>query len=152
VDSIPLQLALPFDQKVKLLVVDDDYETREILQLFFSKRGYAVFTAATGKEALDEIDRGLDFDVVLLDVFMPRVGGMEVLSEIQQRTPRPSVILLTGLADKEIAQDALRLGAFDCILKPFDLGQVESSVAACLGHREYHEQSWWRRHILKSAA
>jgi CheY-like chemotaxis protein len=139
------QMPLPFDDVAKLLVVDDHAETREILQVYFSGHGFEVTTAGTGKEALEAIERIADFDVVLLDVFLPSVGGMEVLTEINRRKPRPSVILLTGLADREIAHDALRLGAFDYILKPFNLLHVEDSVNACLAHREYSRQSWWKR-------
>ena len=81
----------------------------------------------------------------LLDVFIPDIGGMEVLTEINELSSPPGVILLTALADREIAQDALRLGAFDYILKPADLNQLESIVVACLGHNEYRKRSWWRR-------
>lgn len=148
----PVQLELPFFEKVKLLVVDDDNDTREILAFYFTDRGYSVFKAQTGKDALRIIEDSPELDVVLLDIFIPDVGGLEVLSEIQKREPRPSVILLTALADREIAQDALRLGAFDYMLKPFDLPQVESSVVACLGHTEYVKQSWWKRFVLGPAA
>jgi DNA-binding NtrC family response regulator len=139
------QMPLPFDEGVKLLVVEDHADTREMLEWYFSSRGYEVLTAQTGKEGLEIIERNEDLDLVLLDVFLPGMGGMELLTEVNRRSPRPSVIVLTGLADKEVAQDAVRLGAFDYILKPFNLGQVEDSVIACLAHREYSRQSWWKR-------
>jgi DNA-binding NtrC family response regulator len=128
-----------------LLVVEDDTDTREVLAVYFAGQGYTVSTAETGKEALEAIKNDCDLEIVLLDLFIPDIGGMEILTEINRQTPRPSVILLTGLADKEVAHDALRLGAFDYILKPYNLQQVESSVVACLAHREYLEQSWWKR-------
>jgi DNA-binding response OmpR family regulator len=143
--TYPVQLEIPFDEPVKLLIVEDDPDTREMLAFYFAIEGYRVTTVGTGKQALEAIQLNRDFDVVLLDLFIPDIGGMEVLSEISHQTPRPSVILLTGLADKEIARDALRLGAFDYILKPFNLPQVESSVVASLAHREYLKQSWWNR-------
>ncbi len=123
-----------------------------MLAVYFSGQGYEVYTAETGTAALEVIGGGAGIDVVLLDVFIPGMGGMEVLGEINRRTPRPSVILLTGLADKKIAQDALRLGAFDYILKPFNLAQVESSVVASLAHGEYLKQSWWKRVALRPAS
>jgi DNA-binding NtrC family response regulator len=116
-----------------------------MLAFYFACAGYRVAQVRTGKEALEAIQRNPDFDLVLLDLFLPDIGGMEVLSEINRQTPRPSVILLTGLADKEITQEALRLGAFDYILTPFNLPQVGSSVVACLAHREYLKESWWKR-------
>src|SRR5262249_35948240 len=131
----------------KILIVDDDHDTAEMLTIFFSRHGYSVETVHTGKAALDKI-RKETFDVVLLDVFIPDIGGMEVLTEINKLPGPPGppgVVLLTALADREIAQDALRLGAFDYILKPSDLGQLESVVVACLVHNEYRRKSWWRR-------
>jgi DNA-binding NtrC family response regulator len=143
--TYPVQLQFSFTEPVKLLVVEDDIDTRDMLAVYFSGQGYAVVTARSGREALEAIERHLDLEVVLLDLVIPDIGGMEILSEINRLTDPPSVILLTGLADKEIAHDALRLGAFDCILKPYNLSQVESSVVACLAHREYLKQSWWQR-------
>src|SRR5207237_1338332 len=85
-----------------------------------SYQGYFVATARTGTEALEATWHGPGFDVVLLDLFIPDIGGLEVLAEISRLTDGPSVILVTGLADKEIAHDALKLGAFDYILKPYN--------------------------------
>ena len=133
-------------------MVEDDPDTLEMLAVYFSGQGYTVATAKTGKEALQVIESDQDLDLVLLDLFIPDIGGMEILAEINHQTPHPSVILLTGLADKEIAHDALRLGAFDYILKPYNLTQVESSVVACLAHREYLKQGWWKRIALKPAS
>jgi DNA-binding response OmpR family regulator len=147
----PTQLKLSFGEGVKLLVVEDDADTLEMVAVYFSQDGYIVTQARSGKEALAILEREPDFDLVLLDLFIPDIGGMEVLTEINRQATPPSVILLTGLADKEIAHDALRLGAFDYILKPYSLPQVESSVVACLAHREYLKQSWWKR-TLKSAS
>jgi DNA-binding response OmpR family regulator len=141
----PVQLELEFSEKPKILIVDDDRDTLEMLSIFFMTHGYSVAVAPTGKAALDAIQTAPGFDVVLLDVFIPDVGGMEVLTEIKKLNSPPGVILLTALADREIAHDALRLGAFDYILKPSDLIQLESTVVACLGHNEYQKQSWWRR-------
>ena len=141
----PTQLQLSFAEAVKLLVVEDNADTRDMLTVYFSQEGYSVSQAQSGKEALALLESEKNFDLVLLDLFIPDIGGMEVLREINQQASPPSVILLTGLADKEIAQDALRLGAFDYILKPYSLSQVESSVVACLAHREYVKQSWWNR-------
>jgi DNA-binding NtrC family response regulator len=129
----------------RLLVVDDDSDTQEILRTFFSAHGYQVITAQNGYEALSAVSRDSGIDIVLLDVFLPGIGGMEVLREIHALVGGPSVILLTGLADREIAQDALRLGAFDYILKPMDLARLLTTVEVCLDHREYLKQSWWKR-------
>ena len=133
-------------------MVEDDPDTLEMLAVYFSNQGYSVATAENGRTALDAIAHDPGIDVVLLDLFIPDIGGLEVLAEISRHPPGPSVILLTALADKEIAHDALRLGAFDYILKPYNLAQVESSLVACLAHRDYLKQSWWERVALKPAS
>src|SRR5947207_12202952 len=131
----PTQLQLSFAEPIRLLVVEDDADTREMLEGYFSREEYTVVTAASGKQALTLLRDHPDFDLVLLDLFIPDIGGMELLSQINGLPVPPSVIVLTGLADKEIARDALRHGVFDYILKPYSLPQVESSVVACLAHR-----------------
>ncbi len=141
----PVQIDLPLTEMPKILVVDDDADTRDLLKVFFTGRGYDVLTASDGNEAISAIDHDSKIDIVLLDVFIPAMGGLEVLKEIQSRNNGPSVILLTGLADKEVAQDAVRLGAFEYLLKPFDLARLEAAVEVCLDHREYLKQSWWKR-------
>ena len=141
----PIQLDLPLIYSAKVLVVDDDAETRDILRVFFSTHDYEVRTASDGTEALRALEDEPDIDVVILDVFIPAVGGLEVLHEIQNLPSRPGVILLTGLADREVARDALRMGAFEYILKPVDLARLRVAVDVCLDHREYLKQSWWDR-------
>ena len=141
----PTQLELPLVHKTAILVVDDDADARDILKTYFSIRGYEVLTAIDGNEALAVIQRNPKIEIVLLDVFIPAIGGLEVLKEIQALKEGPSVIFVTALADKEIAQDALRLGAFEYILKPVGLGRLEAAVQVCLDHREYLKQSWWKR-------
>ena len=147
-----IQLALSFEKKGKLLIVEDSADARRAIAAYFSTQGYEVLEASKGKDALDTIRRNRDVDVVLLDLFIPEIGGLELLTEIQICPERPGVILLTGLADREVAHDALRLGAFDYILKPVNLHELESSVVACLAHREYLKQSWWKRLSLKSTS
>src|SRR2546428_14097192 len=79
VESVnPVQLALSFGEKVKVLVVEDYPDTREMLALFLAGHGYTVVTARDGREALDALEQDPTFDVVLLDVFIPKVGGLEV--------------------------------------------------------------------------
>ena len=141
----PMQLELPFTRRPRLLIVEDDYDSLELLSLFLSSRGYSIITAQTGRQALEAIESYPDIDVVLLDLFIPGVGGMDVLAEINKRETHPGVIILTALPDRQIAQKAMKLGAFDCILKPADLAHVESSINACLDHIEYRQQSWWKR-------
>jgi DNA-binding NtrC family response regulator len=80
------------------------------------------------------------------------MGGMELLGQISRRKSRPGVIVVSGLGDREIAAQAVRLGAFDYIQKPFDLSRLESTVVACVGHVDYRRQIWWKRLIQGQAA
>jgi two-component system KDP operon response regulator KdpE len=150
--AYPTRLNLAFSETAKLLVVEDNPDTLEMLKVYFSHHGYTVITARNGKEALEALDHEHDFDLVLLDLFIRDIGGMGVLTGINRRTDPPSVIVVTGLVDKEIAHDAVRLGAFDYILKPYSLPQVETSVVVCLAHREYVKQSWWKPIAPKPAS
>lgn len=150
--ACPTQLNGTPGETAKLLVVEDNPDTLEMLKLHFSHQGYTISTARNGKEALDALDHEHDFDLVLLDLFIADIGGTEVLTEINHRTDPPSVIVVTGFTDREIAHDAVRRGAFDYILKPYHLTQVETSVVACLAHREYVKQNWWKRIALKPAS
>ena len=80
-----------------------------------------------------------------VDVSMPEMGGMEALSEIMKKKPHPEVIMLTVAEDREIAQQAIRHGAFDYVLKSSDPATLESSITACVQHAEYQKQPWWKR-------
>jgi len=74
------------------------------------------------------------------------MGGLEALKSIMASDPHPNVIMITSVADREIAQQARKTGAFDYILKPFNLSAVEASITACLSRSAYKKQkSWWKR-------
>jgi DNA-binding NtrC family response regulator len=124
-------------ERPRVLIVDDEESTRQILSEFLEGRGYATATSADGMEALETIDLKPDIRVVLLDINMPRMGGMEALREIVRRKPHPTVVMMTALADREIATQAVKLGAFDYLLKPPDLNIVQTAISAGLSHFEY---------------
>jgi DNA-binding NtrC family response regulator len=132
------------DSRVTVLIVDDEDELRSVLAEFLSGRGYAVSGVRSGKEALEYLGSH-PVQVVLLDVMMPAMGGMEVLTEVMGMDPHPNVIMMTAVADRELARRAMKIGAFDYILKPFDFGAIEASITACVSHVEYQKQPWWRR-------
>jgi two-component system response regulator (stage 0 sporulation protein F) len=135
-----------------LLIVEDDEDTRMVLTHYFSIRGYDVVGACTGRQALQIAKSDPLLDIVLLDVFVPEVGGMEVLHQLKGMKPDVGVVMMTALGDREIARHALQLGAFDCLLKPLDLQQVEASIVASQSHTEYQQKSWWKRLIADPAA
>ena len=144
--SLPGALsAMGHDGRISILIVDDEDDIRGLLSEFLNVRGYAVTSATNGREALVAVDKDPGLQIVLLDVSMPLVGGMEALSYIMSLDPHPSVIMMTAVADREIARQAMKIGAFDYVLKPFDFAAIEASITACLSYSEYQKQPWWKR-------
>lgn len=133
------------DSRVNILIADDEDDIRNLLSQFLSMRGYAISFATNGHEAVLAVEKNPDVQIVLLDVSMPLMGGMEALSHIMSFDPHPSVIMMTAVADREIARQAMKTGAFDYILKPFDFAAIEASITACLSYSEYQKQPWWKR-------
>jgi CheY-like chemotaxis protein len=120
----------------RLLIVDDDRELVGILTGILSRRGYNVVDAFSGREALEVLERDSAVTLVLLDVILPEGDGIETLKAIKQRYPRLTVILLSGVADLEVALLAERLGAFDYLLKPIDYEELEGRIIAGLADKE----------------
>jgi DNA-binding response OmpR family regulator len=134
--AIDLQIRVETDGAQHVLVVDDEEEIRSILSQFLTSRGYATSAARDGIEALKILNRNPDIAVVLLDITMPRMSGLETLTKIMQRQPHPGVIMVSAGADTAVAQRTLNLGAFAYILKPPDFSEVEATVSACIACSE----------------
>jgi CheY-like chemotaxis protein len=130
---------------VRILAVDDEPELLDILSSVLTRRGYVVVEAGTGREALEALEHDSSIAMVLLDVILPDGGGLATLKEMKHRHPHVGVILMSGVADAEIAHHAKRLGAFDYMLKPIDYEQLEGRIIAGLAAGEFHQRSWWRR-------
>ena len=144
--SLPAKLSiLGGDDRIGVLIVDDEEDLQKVLSEFLTGRGYVVSAAKTGKDGLLELAGNPSVQIVLLDVMMPVMGGMDVLAHIMGRDPHPNVIMMTAVADRELARRAMKIGAFDYILKPFDFSAIEASITACLSHSEYQKQPWWKR-------
>ena len=107
----------------KILVVDDEALARKLLKDFLESKGYDVITANGGKEALEKIRKGPD--IVLLDIMMPDMNGMEVLDKIKETSPSTVVIMVTALAENAIGVESIKRGAFDFVTKPIDLKHLE---------------------------
>ncbi len=107
----------------RVLVVDDERVIREILADFLSMEGFAVRTAENGRDALGELAKG-GFDLVLSDLKMPDLGGIELLEAIGKHAPNVIVVIMTGFGTVETAIDAMKRGAYDYILKPFKVEEV----------------------------
>lgn len=117
----------------EILVVDDDDIIRETLCELLTQ-DHICHSANTAERALDKLEAQA-FDVVLTDVSMPGLSGMDLLNRVVDLYPGTPVIIISGLSDQEQAQSLIGLGAFDYLLKPFRLEVVEDSVRRALEHR-----------------
>jgi DNA-binding NtrC family response regulator len=116
-----------------LLVVDDDQHVRDLLYDLFADE-HRCHTTDSAEKALVLIDREF-YDVVLTDISMPGLSGLELLGLVRQRYPETPVIIISGITDQEHARGLMKLGAFDYLLKPFSLERVEESVRRALESR-----------------
>ncbi len=117
----------------KILVVDDDSVMREMLKRYLSSKGYEVCLAEDAVSCIDEVDN-FKPDMILLDIMMPGMGGIETLKEIKKIDPNIGVIMVTGLTDKELARRTFNLGAYDYIMKPFSLAHLDTVVMTTASH------------------
>jgi DNA-binding NtrC family response regulator len=114
----------------KLLVVDDEKNLRLVVQKEMSRQGHDVETAADGEAAWGMLEES-DFDVVLCDINMPRLDGIELLRRARERSQNPpEMIMLTGQATVESAIEAMKLGAYDYLTKPYRIGELSALVTA----------------------
>ena len=111
----------------RVLVVDDDPGTVELLQEFLQGKGYEVLTAGNGAWALRKVKEERPH-VILLDIQMPKMDGLEVLRQVKALDPTVSVIMVTGVNEEAIGRKAVELGAFDYIVKPLDLPYLERTL------------------------
>jgi len=128
------------DRCPRTLIVDDDPSITALYKRTLTEKGYDVATAATGEEALAELDRGR-FDAAVIDLVLPGVGGMEVVAAARRMDPPPVVVILTGYASLDSAIEAVRYGAFDYLRKPADPQQLVDTLQRGLASRELLSKS-----------
>jgi two-component system response regulator PilR (NtrC family) len=120
---------------VRILIADDEQIIRESLSFVLKKEGYEVEEAANGMEALRKHEQK-PFDIVITDIEMPELRGIELLERITQRSPRTFVMIITAFASIETAIQALRKGAYDYILKPVEFDDLLHRLRKLVEHRE----------------
>ena len=125
--------------KYKGLLVDDEEIMIKYLSRFLIKKGFDVTTAMNGNEALEKIKRQ-DFIVVLLDVLMPGLDGIDTLREMKKIRPLSEVIMLTGHASLQVAMQGMKLGAFDYLIKPFDQDKLIKKLQMACEKRIFNEK------------
>ena len=126
---------------IRILLIDDEAQFVATTAKRLRKRDFFVLEAGGGREGLRHLEAAL-VDVVVLDVGMPDMDGIQVLREIKMHFPQVQVLMLTGHADMEVAISGMAMGAFDYLMKPVDLNVLVGKIqAACSRNRKVGEGS-----------
>nr|WP_281282272.1 response regulator [Desulfobotulus alkaliphilus] len=123
----------------RILLVDDEKDFTEMLALRLEERGHIISLAHDGREGLNLL-REKPQDVVVLDLRMPGMGGLEVLAELKKEFPSVEVILLTGHGSEESAVQGMRMGAFDYLLKPAEFSELLDKIKAARRRKVSQEE------------
>jgi len=110
-----------------ILIVDDYFADRETLKCILEERGYRVFAAGSGTEALAKV-KEKHFDIVFMDVRLPDTDGAHIFEEVKVIDPEAAVIMMTGYSEEELIRKAIDQGAYTCIFKPFDVERILTVV------------------------
>ncbi len=124
----------------KVLLVDDETSFLSVMGKRLGSRDLEVVTADSGQAGLDALEKDPEIDVVILDVKMPGMDGMETLHEMRKRFPLAEVVMLTGHATVDTAIDGMKHGAFDYLMKPCDIDKLIEVVREAKVKKERHQE------------
>jgi len=141
-----------------ILVVDDERSMREFLSIMLEKEGYKVVAMDNGNDALDYIrksgdpltDSGHGFDLIITDIKMPKVGGIDILKESMSLNPNTPVIMITAFASTDVAVEAMKLGAYDYITKPFKVDEIKIIIKNALERKSLLDENISLKKELKA--
>ncbi|MBI5594144.1 MAG: response regulator [Deltaproteobacteria bacterium] len=137
--------------KTVVLLVDDEIPFVETMTKRLSKRDLTIVSAHSGPEALTKLDKEDHMDVVILDVKMPGMDGIEALKEIKKAHPLTEVIMLTGHATIETGIEGMKLGAFDYLMKPCDIDMLLQKVQEAKAKKDKHNEKITQARIQEIA-
>jgi two-component system, OmpR family, response regulator len=127
-------------EKARILLVDDEQAFANNLSKLLSKRGYGVAAVHDGQSAVNAVEEG-EFDVVILDLKMPGMDGIEALKIIKRRKPLVEVIILTGEGSIETGLEGMQYGAFDYALKPIQIDELQEKIGQAHQRKMIHESA-----------
>ncbi|HLF47788.1 MAG TPA: sigma-54 dependent transcriptional regulator [Methylomirabilota bacterium] len=133
----------------RVLVVDDEKSMRDLLAITLQRAGYDVTVADGGETAIEAIRRD-PFDAIITDVRMPKVDGLQVLRSAKDLSPETAVIMVTAVASTETAVEAMKLGAYDYITKPFKLDEVNLIIQNALERKRLRDENQYLRKQLET--
>ncbi len=134
-----------------ILIVDDEKSILDLLGVVFKKEGYQVETCPGTPKAVELVDQG-DFDVLICDIKMPQVDGMDLLKRAKEKHPLIPVIMITAYGSVKQAIEALKIGAADYVMKPFDVEELKILVAHALEERRIREENILLKKSFRDAA
>jgi two-component system response regulator PilR (NtrC family) len=132
----------------RILVADDEQSMREFLDIMLKKEGYKVSLASNGEEVLKLIDKDL-FDLILLDIRMPRLDGIGVLKKIKTASPETIVIMITAYASADTAIKAMKEGAYDYITKPFKVDEIKLIIKNALEKKNLQKENLLLKQVVR---
>jgi two-component system response regulator PilR (NtrC family) len=135
----------------KILVVDDEQSMRDFLAILLTKEGHEVVTAKNGADAIRSVQAEI-FDLVITDVKMPGADGMEVLKSVKEISPETVVIMITAFATTETAVEAMKIGAYDYIIKPFKVDELKLIINNSLEKRDLRKENILLKREIESKA
>lgn len=145
----------------RIIVVDDEPGIREFLGMILNKNGYTVETVADGNEAISRMENNL-YDLAVLDILVPTINGIDILRTINEKSPDTSVIMITAYPSHETALEAMKLGAYDYIEKPFKITELKKVIEKalekkksnrkCLRLKKQMEKQYGFGHIIGSSS
>ncbi len=134
--------------KDKILVADDEQSMREFLEIMLKKEGYKVFLAPNGEEVVKMIEKDI-FDLVLLDIRMPKLDGISALKKIKSVNPETIVIMITAYASADSAIQAMKEGAYDYITKPFKVDEIKLIIRNALEKKQLQNENRLLKKMVK---
>jgi two-component system NtrC family response regulator len=136
-------------RRVKILVIDDDESLRRVLEYNLAQEGYAVLAAGSGEQGLDLLKKERA-DLVVTDVRMPGMDGLQVLEGVHKVDPNIQVIILTAFGTIEMAVEAMKAGAFQYISKPFNRDELKLTIKKALQLEELERENIFRLKRVKN--
>ena len=131
----------------RILLVDDEVGFVETFSKRLKKRNFIVSAAHSGLEALKVLEHDRNIDIVILDVLMPGIDGIETLKRMKQKFPLVEVIMLSGHATIESAIEGMKLGAFDYLMKPVEMDQIITQVKEAAEKKRQYEEKINQAHL-----
>ena len=136
-------------EKRKILVVDDERSMREFLGIMLAKEGYGVTQCPDGETALRQVDEDI-FDLVIMDIRMPKMDGIAVLERIKEIAPETTVIMITAFASTDTAVQAMKKGAYDYITKPFKIDEIKLIIRNALEKKALEKENILLKRLVET--